>query len=78
MVVSKMSLILCYSVQCTMIYEMLYGPNLSKQLVGTSNGLQNNDERLNALLDRFQPSTMDNGKTAGTVKRIYRDVVHCV
>ena len=40
----------------------------------------NNDERLYALIGhRFQPSATDNnGKRAGTAKRIYRDIVQCV
>jgi len=70
----EMNLILCYSIQFSDLRNVI-------DQVSTSNWLEqvtvckHNDERLG---HRFQPSATNKGKTAGTVKRIYEDVVQCV
>ena len=70
-----------FMLQCS-VYDDLRNIMWTKfeQATGWSKSrFANNDEQLNALIGyRFQPSATDNGKTAGAVKQIYRNVVQCV
>ena len=70
-----------FMLQCS-VYDDLRNTMWTKfeQATGWSkSSFANNDEQLNALIGyRFQPSATDNGKTAGAVKQIYRNVVQCV
>src|SRR6185312_17286367 len=59
-VASKMNLILCCSVQCMMICEILCGPNLSKQLVGTNHGCK--QRRTIKCFDWIPISVFSNGQ----------------
>jgi hypothetical protein len=70
-----------FMLQCP-VYDDLRNTMWTKfeQATGWSkSSFANNDEQLNALIGyRFQPPATTKGKTAGTVERIYRNVVQCV